>query len=266
MLAREKDVPALNKMYDTVYAPAGVNQICGEFSTLYAMRPDYEGIVERAKQLQMDDLKIIYLVREPVSRAISHHYHMHSRHDKTRIESDINLCLKKYPRIIQYSQYAMQLEPWIAAYGKHKIKVICFEEYIKHRKQTVQEVREFLGLNKGNQQVQFDQVHNQSDGKPVLNSVWAHLTATPLYRFGMRPLMSVGLRDSIRSWLLPKAPPRPDLPTRESVETIIQQVSDDAQELQLLMQRDKPLWNFEEVRERLLSFKAKEQPRQRPAA
>ncbi len=93
--------------YAELYRNAQPQQCCGEVSTEYSMLPDLMGIPERARKLLDHDTKILYLVREPVSRAISHHYHMHSHHGPGKMGPDINVCVKQYPSIVNYGRYAI---------------------------------------------------------------------------------------------------------------------------------------------------------------
>src|SRR5262245_60208451 len=79
----EKELGALSRDVATVeyasyFKRAKPEQLCGDVSTTYSMCPDVSGVADRAKKNLSRNTKIIYLVREPVARAISHHYHYYS--------------------------------------------------------------------------------------------------------------------------------------------------------------------------------------------
>ena len=61
--------------YARHFQRAGADQLCGEASTAYTMLPRHTGVPERALEVLGPDCRIIYLVREPVARIVSHHQH-----------------------------------------------------------------------------------------------------------------------------------------------------------------------------------------------
>ncbi|MHC4108106.1 MAG: hypothetical protein ACYSTY_08480, partial [Planctomycetota bacterium] len=91
-----------------------------------------------------------------------------------------------------------------------------------------------------------------SDVKPAdMGLVW-RMTKSPLYRQTVRPFLPVRLKSRLRSALLPKAPPRPDAPTLQTVDHIINRVRGDAERLRQLVGWSGPLWDFNAVRRSFL--------------
>jgi len=237
--------------YANYFHAARSSQLCGDVSTCYSMLPTYPGVVQRARNLLPQGTKIVYIVREPLRRLISHHYHMSVRRGAERMPRDIDRCVREFPALIAYSRYAMQLEPWLDSFGREAVHVIRFEDYVSDRRQQLKELCEFLGVHPTVDGIDPERIHNQSDGKPVLNTFWSVMTSTAAYRRIIRPLFPLRLRDRIRSVLLPKAPSRPDPPSPETVDFIIDQLKPDIERLRQMLGHDEPFWNLEAVRQRV---------------
>lgn len=230
--------------YAAMFRAAGRDQVRGEASTAYTKLPDVTGVPARARQLLGSELKVIYIVRDPISRTISHHYHEASA---GRVESDINTAVRNYPRLIDYSRYAMQITPWIEALGRERIEVICFEHYVTNRTDTVNRVLSFLGVRQADVRIDSAAVYNRSEGKPVERGMMARVIQSGAYRTLIRPLLPPGVKDRMRSALLPPAPPRPAPPTEETRQWLVEQLRPDVERLHELLGIDKsrPWWDLD---------------------
>ena len=65
--------------YLELFSPAGDARVLGEASTSYTKRPLVPGVVERIAAFN-PDARFIYLLRDPVERAVSHYWHMVRHH------------------------------------------------------------------------------------------------------------------------------------------------------------------------------------------
>ncbi len=249
----EKELGALTRdigarEYAAHFAKARINQLCGDVSTVYSMLPDVTGVVERAGRQLSPRAKILYLVRDPVARAISHHYHYSSLRESDRMEADIDACVRKYPSLTNYGRYGEQLEHWTRHLGKGAIHVVRFEDYVANRRTTMAQVFRFLGLQPALEHVHVSTVKNASLGKPVLNRFWRQLTALKAYRQFVRPYLPMAMRDRLRAKLLPTAPPPPAPPRPETVDQLLAVFAADSERLQQLANRSAPFWDFAAVR------------------
>jgi len=226
--------------YEALFAGARDGQVTGEASTAYTKLPDYPGVPQRAVELLGRDLKVIYLVREPVARIASQHYHEFSA--GTMDTRDIDEAVRKYPRLLNWTRYAMQARPWIDALGEDNVCIVRFECYIADRPACVAELSEWLGIDPRPDLVRADAVYNRSEGKPVITSGWRRVRLSGAYRRLVRPFVPTTLRDRLRELLFPKAPARPDPPTDETVKWIYDQLADDLGDLRGLMGLDEPVW------------------------
>ena len=91
-----------------------------EASTHYAKLPYYSGVPERiANTLQ--NVKLIYLIRNPVERALSHYFH------NILIDNEINDINAEFSNIeskyYQYSDYAKQISPYLRYFNESDILI-----------------------------------------------------------------------------------------------------------------------------------------------
>lgn len=213
--------------YAAWFERAEANQLAGEGSTGYSKLPDRAGVVERALKVLPDSFRVIYIVREPISRIVSHHYHEYTA---GMVGGDINAVVREYPRYLNYSRYAWQLEPWVEAIGRDRIFLVFFEHYKSQRARVVADTCQFLGLDPAAlPALDETQVYNSSEGKPVPSRLWVACRENKLYQKLIRPLISPRLRPQLQKLFMKKAPPRPAPPSDETVEWLSRELSADMQ-------------------------------------
>ena len=208
-------------------------------STGYAKRPDFQSVAERAVKVLPAGFKVIYLLREPIARIISHHYHDFSRGDAG---PNIDEAVREHPRFVNYSRYAYQLEPWIDAVGRERIQVVRFEDYTGDRLSVVSQLYGFLGLPELSEQLDAEKVYNKSQDKPVRKGMWSVIYHNSIYRNMLRPLLPVEFRMKLARLLLPKAPEKPEPPSDDTLAWLRDELVEDSQRLRTLLQLDAPLW------------------------
>ena len=225
--------------YASLYVTAREDQLLMDASTSYSKRPDFEGVAGRATALLPEDFKVIYLVRHPIERIVSQHYHEYST---GLVGPSIDEAVREHRRYVDYSRYAYQLEPWIAAIGKERIRVIRFEDYVSRSQEVLAQLHDFLGLSQVFQSFDESKVYNKSQGKPVRNRFWTAIRDSSFYRKGVRPLLPVKLRLNLQKKFLPKAPQRPDDPLPETLSWLRRELADDVARLGDFLNCDTPLW------------------------
>ncbi len=199
--------------------------LVGEVATTYAMRPHFPGVAESAQRNLAPTTKIIYIVREPLARIISHHHHDVS---SGRLTVGIDEAVRSDPRLLDYTRYAAQLRPWIDAFGRDQVLVLKFEDYVADRAAGMARSYRFLGVEAPDQLLRaHHRVHNLSAGKPVAVGGWRRLAHNSLYRRLLRPLLPERARHQLGASVLPKAPPRPDPPRPDTVAFIRGELADD---------------------------------------
>ena len=131
------------KRYAALYGHAKPNQVCGDASTAYSKRPDIECVAERALAVLGGATRILYIVRNPVERIISHHYH---EYRFGRASANIDAEVRASSRFVAYSRYAFQSRPWIDAFGADQFLAIDFHAYTDSRGPSLAKVLDFLGV------------------------------------------------------------------------------------------------------------------------
>jgi len=128
--------------YLNLFSSAEPNQLCGESSTHYTKLPDYPDTITRMKS-ELPNIKLIYVLRHPVERLISHYIHQWSQNI---FRCDINEAIDRYDELVNYSRYAYQIQPYIDAYGRDNI-LFVFNEALRVRPQAeLERVAKFLGI------------------------------------------------------------------------------------------------------------------------
>lgn len=218
--------------YEALFKRAKPDQLCAEASTDYTKLPDRKGVPERAREVLGDDLKLIYIVRDPIKRLISHHYHMYSSGE---MPESIDEAVDRFPELVNYSRYAMQLRAWLGVFAPEQIRVVKFESYMSDRRGGCAGVQSFLGLDPMPELIETDKVHNKSEGKPVAKGPMGALIRSAPYRKLVRPLLPQSVRGRAQRVVLPKAPDRPDPPGEALLERLLGELAEDQARFSELM-------------------------------
>tara|TARA_B100002052_G_scaffold89187_1_gene82051 strand:- start:846 stop:1736 length:891 start_codon:yes stop_codon:yes gene_type:complete len=224
-----------------------------EASTYYTMLPQHQGSPRRAHSVLGSDLKVIYIVREPIARAISHHHH---GMDSGFWEPDINKVILEDNRLIDYSRYFQQIEPWLETFGREQVMVLHFESYIANRVAMVEAVQDFLGLKRRGDLVAKESVANRSQGKLLDNSLSRRLSSNPLYRNIVRPFLPTNLKHRAKQLVTRPSTSKPMRVNVGTVDLILDQTAEDVSRIAPLIHP--PLdagavpWDVEKSRQKAL--------------
>ncbi len=115
----------------------------GESSTDYSKLPQFSGVVERMATYS-PEARIVYIMRDPVERTISHYWHMVEHRGETRPPME---AILEEPHYTEVSDYAMQLRPYLEHFGPERVRVLTFEELTRAPVPTVQSVFAWLGVD-----------------------------------------------------------------------------------------------------------------------
>jgi hypothetical protein len=235
------------ELYRHNYRDAEAHQLLGDISTHYSMLPHHDGVAEIAAKTIGPDLKIIYLVREPIARSLSHHQHMMNESSDEKMSPDVNFEIRNNPAPIAYSQYAMQLDPWIAVFGIDQIKVVKFEEYVSNRAATIAGVFEFLELKPYS--IEIDGAGaNRGHDRRVAGKFMRRIWQTKTFQRILKPLSPNFVRSIGRKILLKKASQAVVAPTVSTIDFIYENVKEDADRLKRLTGRSEPFWDLKLAR------------------
>lgn len=238
-----------SEIYANNFRDMNGSVLLGDVSTTYSMIPDHPDVPACALELLGTKLKIIYIVRQPVQRTISHHQHMMNQAEG--LGPDINLEINREPALIQYSCYAEQLEPWLDRFGRESILVVKFEDYVADRAGIVSNVFSFLGLNAYSISTEDDGA-NRTGTARVAGPTIRRVVRSSMFQRIARPLMPTFLRDWMKPVLLRKTKHATIAPTIETVDKILKAVRPDMERLQQMVGWSEPAWDLDEVRDSFL--------------
>jgi hypothetical protein len=244
--------PDAGARYADLLADARADQVTGEVSATYAKLPQTAGLAERARELLGPELRVVYLVRDPVDRTVSHHFHRLAR---GRTVSSVDEAVRGDDRFVDYSRYAMQLQPWLDVLGTDRIHLVHFERYVDDRAAVLAEVAAFLGVPAGSG-ADLDAVHNRGDQRPVAVGLRGRLSRTSAYRRYVRPHLPEATRRRLARAVLPTAPPRPAPPSADTVDFILSRTAEDAALLRELFGDRAPTWDADATRARYVRLRA----------
>lgn len=197
----------------------------------------------RAAELLGDDIKLIYLVRDPIARAISHHYHEFSR---GTMPPTLEEALSLHPELISYSQYAMRLQAWFEYFDPKQIKLVVFEQFVKDRQAIVNECKGFLGVRLNSERIEENYAVNKAgQARPVTDEWRKSMQRHVFYQKVVRPLLPYHMRDKLRTLLLPRPPARPPQPSQETIQHIAEAVSSDVSQLRTMFSNAVIPWNLQ---------------------
>lgn len=134
----KKELPKYHELFEK-----GEGMIYGEASTSYAFRPQHQNVAEKIYAYN-PNMKLIYIVRNPINRSISHYMHSFAKgYTKLSIDEEV----KNNAQIIQVSRYYYQIKPYLELFGREQIYFIDFKDFIKDRQSVLKDLADFLGID-----------------------------------------------------------------------------------------------------------------------
>lgn len=129
--------------YEALFDAALPDDLKGEASTHYTKLPTYPDCLPRLKAV-LNAPKLIYLIRNPVERAVSHYIHEWSM---GVMSGNIETAFLEHPELISYGCYAEQIEPYVEAFGTGNIFLTSLEDMMRQPQVTLDQVGQFLGCD-----------------------------------------------------------------------------------------------------------------------
>lgn len=158
----EKNWPKGIEWYQSNFI--GKAKILGESSPNYTKCHIFAGVPRRMHSV-LPETKLVYILRDPVARIISHYMHnYHEGNERRNISKALtNLENNHY---VLCSKYYMQLEQYLSYFPQSNILVITLEDLSNLRQHTLQKVLKFLEVD-GSFYIQgsYQALHQSSDKK-----------------------------------------------------------------------------------------------------
>jgi len=191
--------------YEGLFAAAAPGDLKGEASTHYTKLPTHPRTVERMRAL-LPAPKLIYVLRDPLERAISHYLHEWTT---GVMGGDPVAAFARHPELVDYGRYALQVAPYVAAYGPDAILLVRSEALKAAPGGELARVGAFLGRD-DLRWVEDIAPQNVSAERARPLPFHGLLVDAPLARRLRHALVPKGLRTWVRRRRMPKG--RPDLP------------------------------------------------------
>jgi hypothetical protein len=174
----------------------GGSPLRGESSPLYTYDPNLPGVPARISEA-LPDARLIYLVRDPVERALSDYVHYVAQWGEP--EDGFEHPDHPYNVFTAPSMYARQLEAFLDHFPRERILVVDQSELLADGQATMARIFRFLGADDGFTSPLFSERVNPAEGRRRMTRLGRSMRASPLATALVR------LPSGPREWLLKAA-------------------------------------------------------------
>ena len=135
----------------------------GETSPHYTNLPRFTGVAARMRELLGTEARVVYMVRDPVARMLSHYFHnVGGGYESRPLKAVLGDPDSAY---VARSRYAMQLGPYLEAFKRERVLVVDNADLADERAATMRRVFEFCGVDPGFNSPQFEREWETGSGK-----------------------------------------------------------------------------------------------------
>jgi hypothetical protein len=117
----------------------------GESSPHYTNRPRFDGVAARMREVLGSEVRLVYVVRDPIDRMLSHYLHNvgGGYEDRTLTEA----LSDPQSSYVARSRYFFQVQPYLEEFGSERIEIVGREELKADRPGTMRRAFEFLEVD-----------------------------------------------------------------------------------------------------------------------
>lgn len=127
--------------YESLFA--GNGKYAFEASVNYTKRHIFPGVPERMYSV-LPGIKLIYVLRDPIERVVSHYVHNYAEGTESRSLSEI--VKDSNSNYVQTGKYYFQIQAFLEYYSDKQLLLIESEQLRKDPVKIVNDVFEFLGI------------------------------------------------------------------------------------------------------------------------
>jgi hypothetical protein len=154
--------------YRSLYAPAPAGTLQrGDVSPGYTMFPTFTGAPARIAGI-VPDVKLVYILRDPVERMRSHYLHQLSVGFERR---PMREALIRDYQYLSLSQYALQLDQYLEHFERGQLLVLRAEDLATDPGTTLDGLLRFLGLEAGWRPPNLGVAYNETKDRAVPGAV-----------------------------------------------------------------------------------------------
>lgn len=214
----------------------GTAAVRGECSTNYTKAHLFPGVAQRMYDL-VPEARLLYMVRDPIPRMISHYVQNRVREgeDRSFAEAVTEGERNKY---IMTSRYYWQLQPYLKTFGADQILVRSLESLRDDPADTLGDIQSFIGASPQVTDPQLRQGRFNARGEKKIRGQW--------YRW-LSGLFSQPVKDTLRPYVplqwIPGASVDPPAPSEALRNQLAEALRDDVESLRQLTGRSFDQWS-----------------------
>ena len=182
--------------YRSLFTARGDAAFCGESSTNYTKLPDFPRTVERM-QRHLPDVRLIYIMRHPIERLVSHYVHEWSLRN---LREPIDQAVDRHRELVNYGRYALQLQPYLDAFGASSILPVFFERLVTSPQEELDRIFAFLGASERGRWVEERAPRNVSRDRIQRHALRDALIWNPLSTWIRRTFIPQSWRERVKNW------------------------------------------------------------------
>jgi hypothetical protein len=200
--------------YEGLFAAGQGAVLRGESSTHYTKLPTHPQTVARIRS-GLPDARFVYVMRDPVERLVSQFIHEWT---ERTVSGSLDASVDRYPRLVAYSRYAMQLRPYLETFGPERVLPVFFERLRSEPQLELERIVRFLGFE-GEVTWQSDRGAKNASRERLRRSPWRDfLVDQPLLARLRRRFVPASLRERVKDLWRTRERPTFSPAVRERVE------------------------------------------------
>ena len=208
----------------------------GEASPSYTA-PWYPDVAERMAAV-VPDARLIFLVRDPVARAVSNYTHQRTLgRDRRSIEDALTDARSPY---VARSRYALVIEPFLRRFDRSRLLVLSSEELLERRRETLGRVYRFAGVDEGVWSEKAESERYSGEAKTARGPVAQLIARSPARALARR--MPDAVKSRAERALAARRPPDVPAATPALRARLADELREDVERLVELVGRDFPEW------------------------
>jgi hypothetical protein len=148
---------------------ASRSKVCGEVSPSYSKSHMHRGVPGRLYRT-VPAVKLIYILRDPIERMISHYLHSKSRGRQKQLLTEA-LAAKSYRNnYVRTSMYRYQISAFLRRFPLERILIATTEDLKENRTETLRAMFQFIGVDPDFESCEFNKLLHQTPvrERPVL--------------------------------------------------------------------------------------------------
>ncbi|MDO3720320.1 sulfotransferase [Marinobacter sp. chi1] len=192
--------------YESHFDAVAKEKAIGEGSVNYSKLMEFPSSAERIRQVFDKELRIIYIVRNPLDQIRSKWMHMYVA---GMTDKDFRQSVLEDAHFVDSADYQLQLEQYRSFIPDEQIKVLFFEDYMRDPSAVLRDCFAFLGVDESFDHIQLDENKNTHENRWGDSPLLATLKKSSVYR-SLKKVLPTSLIEKLRPLLQWRLEEKPD--------------------------------------------------------